>query len=81
MRHRKSRDYIFFVGKGIKNHQLGTEFLVQDKIAPVFKRVEFVSDRMSHIFLRGRWCNVLNAHAPSEEKNDFSKDIFYKGVF
>jgi hypothetical protein len=28
--------------------------------------------------LRGRWCNTifLNAHAPTEEKNDVSKDSF-----
>ena len=44
------------------------------------KRVEFVSDRMSYIVLRGRWCNiiVLNVHAPSEEKSDSSKDSFYE---
>jgi hypothetical protein len=31
---------------------------------------------MSYIVLRGGWCNiiVLNAHAPTEEKNDYSKD-------
>jgi len=29
----KAGDYIFFFGKGNKNHQLGTEFLVHDKIA------------------------------------------------
>ena len=36
------------------------------------KRVEFVSDRVSYIVLRGRWCNiiVLNVHAPSEDKSD-----------
>ena len=40
--------------------------------------VEFVSDRVSYIVLRGRWCNiiVLNVHAPSEDKNDDSKDSF-----
>jgi hypothetical protein len=44
------------------------------------KKIEFVSDRMSYIVLRGRWCNiiVLNAHAPTEEKNDDSKDSFYE---
>jgi endonuclease/exonuclease/phosphatase family metal-dependent hydrolase len=44
------------------------------------KKVEFVSDRMSYIVLRGRWCNiiVLNGHAPAEEKNDDSKDSFYE---
>jgi hypothetical protein len=35
---------------------------------------------MSYIVLRGRWCNiiVLNAHAPTEEKSDDSKDSFDK---
>jgi exonuclease III len=44
------------------------------------KRVEFVSDRMSYIILRGRWCNfiVLNAHAPTEDKIDDIKDRFYE---
>ena len=42
------------------------------------KRVEFVSDRMSYVVLRGRWCNiiVLNVHLPSQEKGDDSKDSF-----
>jgi len=33
---------------------------------------------MSHIILRGHWCNiiVLNADAPSEEKSDDSNDSF-----
>jgi hypothetical protein len=40
------------------------------------KRVEFVSDRMSFIILRGRWCHiiVLNIHAPTEDKTDDVKD-------
>ena len=44
------------------------------------KRVEFVSDRLSYIVLRGRWCNIIvvNVHAPSEEKSDESKDSFYE---
>jgi hypothetical protein len=35
---------------------------------------------MPYIVLRGRWSNiiVLNAHAPTEEKNDDSKDSFYE---
>jgi hypothetical protein len=41
--------------------------------------VEFVSDRMSYIILRGRWCNiiVLNVHTPCEDKGDEVKDSFY----
>jgi hypothetical protein len=36
------------------------------------KRVEFISDMMSYIILRGRWCDiiVLNVHTPTEDKID-----------
>ena len=44
------------------------------------KRVEFVSDRLSYIVLRGHWHNIIvvNVHVPSEEKSDESKDSFYE---
>jgi hypothetical protein len=44
------------------------------------KRVEFVSDRMSYIILRGHWCNiiVLNVHGPTEDKIAYIKDRFYE---
>jgi hypothetical protein len=51
------------------------------RIISAIKRAEFVSDRMSYIILRGRWCNiiVLNVHAPTVDKNyDDVKDSFYK---
>jgi hypothetical protein len=40
--------------------------------------VEFVSDRMSFVILRGHWCNitVLNVHTPCEDKGDDVKDSF-----
>ena len=59
---------------------MGTGFFVHQRIASAVKRVEFVSDRMSYIVLRGCWNNiiVLNVHAPSEEKSDDSKDSFYE---
>ena len=71
-------DYTFFYGKRNENHQLGTEFFVHQGIVPAVKKVEYVSDRMSYTVLKGRWCNImiLNAHAPTEEKNDDSKESF-----
>ena len=63
----RAGDYNFFCGKGNENHQLETEFFLHHRIVSAVKSVEFVSDRMSYIVLRGCWCNiiVLNVHAPS----------------
>ena len=73
-------DCNFFYGKGNENRQLGTGFFVHHRLVSTIKTVEFISDRMSYIVLRGRWCNiiVLNVHVTSEEKSDDSKDIFYE---
>ena len=62
-----------------ENHQLGTRYFVYYRISAV-KRVEFVRDTLSHIVLRGRWCDsiVVNVHAPSEETRDDSKDSSYE---
>jgi len=48
----KAGDYNFFYGKGNKN-QLGTRIFVHHRIVSAVKRVEFVSERVSYIVLRG----------------------------
>ena len=50
------------------------------RIVSAVKRVEFVSDRVSYIVLRGRWCYIifLNVHASCEDKSGDSKDSFYE---
>jgi hypothetical protein len=37
---------------------------------------------MSHIILRGRWCNIIvvNVHAPCEDTSDDIEDTFYEEI-
>jgi hypothetical protein len=76
----KSSGLYSFYGKRNENYQLVTGFFVHRRIVEAAKTEEFVSDWMSYIVLRGRWCNiiVLNVHTPSEEKIDDSKNSFYE---
>jgi hypothetical protein len=78
--YRTSRRIYIFYGKGNENHELGTGFFVHKRIVSAVKRVEFVSNRMSYIRLRGRWCNiiVLNVHAPTKDKINDMKESLYE---
>jgi hypothetical protein len=71
---------ILSTGKDMKIINWGQFFFVHHRTLTAVKRAEFVSDRLSHIVLRGRWYNIIvvNVHAPSEEKSDESKDSSYE---
>jgi hypothetical protein len=66
---------VHIYGEGGEDHQLGTGFFVHKRILSAVTRVEFISDRMSYIILRGRWSSVivLNEHAICEDKGDVIK--------
>jgi hypothetical protein len=74
----QTEDYTFFCGEENEDHQLGTVFLYIRKIISAVRRVEFVTDRISYIILRGCWCSIiiLNVHTPSEDKNDDIRGSF-----
>jgi hypothetical protein len=76
----RAENYTFLYGKGNEDHQLEAGFFVRKRIIAAIRRVEFVSDRMSHIILRGRWCKVvvLNVHAPCEDNSDNVKNNLYE---
>jgi hypothetical protein len=71
----RAGDY-FFLGKRKRKSSVGNRIFVHHRTVSSVKRVEFVSDRMSYIDLKGRLCNniALNVHAPMEEKSGYSKD-------
>jgi hypothetical protein len=67
------------------SHHLGTCIFIHNHIISAIKTVEFISDRMSYVTIRGHWCDIIiiiiiiiimNMHAPTEDKSDDMKVAF-----
>jgi hypothetical protein len=63
-----------------KCKHIGTGFVLHKGILSAVTRVEFISDRISNVILKGLWWNiiVLNVHAATEDKNDDMKGSFHE---
>jgi hypothetical protein len=71
--------YTFFYRKGNENYELHTAFIVHKIFISAVKKVQFVSDRMSYITQKGRWCYiVLNVHALTGDKINNMMKRFYQ---
>jgi hypothetical protein len=57
--HRTCGRIHIFYGKGNENNELGTGFFVHKRIISVIKSVEIVSDMLSYIILKYRWCHII----------------------
>jgi len=55
-------------------------FFVHHTHVPTVKGVEFVSNMVSYIVMRGHWCNitVLNVHAQVRRKVMIQKAVFMR---
>jgi hypothetical protein len=74
-------EYRFLYGRGNENHELAAGFFVHKKIILAVKRVQFVTDRMAYIILRGPWCDIaLLVHVPTWDKNDNMKGSYYEDM-
>jgi exonuclease III len=73
-------DYTYFYGERNRDQQLGIGFFIHKSIESAVRRVEFISDRMLYIILRGHCCNfiVLDVHVTCKDKSDDVQDRFYK---
>jgi hypothetical protein len=60
-------------------HVFGFGFYVNSRFLPNILRFEPVNDRLCWIRVRGKFRNysIINAHAPTEDKDDEEKDKFY----
>jgi hypothetical protein len=67
---------------GDTEHQFGVDFIVNDKILHRVKKFKAVNDRICYIEMECRWFNVIliNGYAPTENKEDEIKDIFYENL-
>lgn len=78
----KGRDYSFYYsGKSVeKNREFGTGFVVLKAATGAVIDFNPINERLCTLRIRGKFFNIslINAHAPTEEKDDEVKELFYE---
>ena len=70
---------LYFIGKVMLNINDELGFLFIDELGRKLKGWD-LSVSIFRIKLKGRWCDIVNVHAPSEDKDDAIKDSFYEEI-
>jgi exonuclease III len=75
----EKKNCVIFYSCNPVRHVLGVGFYVNSRFLPNILRFEPVNDRLCWIGVRGKFRNysIINAHAPTEDKDDEEKDKFY----
>jgi len=63
-----------------RRHVFGTGFVVDKKVKHIVLDFVPISERICCLHVKGRFFNmsIINAHAPTEDKEDSIKDEFYE---
>ena len=62
-----------------RSGQLGTGFLIRKEMKKFIKGFEPVNERICKLRIRGKYCDLslFSVHAPTEDKEEREKDVFY----
>jgi hypothetical protein len=79
IRHNRKERLDHFLKLDKKEHKLGAGFVIHKKAKHLIMNFQPRSPCMCWLRIRGKFFNysIINTHAPTEDKPDIEKDVFY----